>query len=210
MPSAARSAAILKPESRRSPQFNTDFGKAYVHGNVVEGNDQVTADNWDGGVQVDREDGYDPKVILPAVRINKPYPHSYLEIQPAGAAYEHVLANAGATRPRRDAVDERVVNMVRTGTVSYEEGQGIITDVNQVGGYPEYQGEPYADADNDGMPDDWESRYGLDPNDSADAAADLNGDGYTNIEEFLNGLDPTEKGRTWQSPRNYVDLFWNI
>ena len=39
-------------------------GKAYVAGNVVEGNERVTKDNWDGGVQVEREDGYDPAVIL--------------------------------------------------------------------------------------------------------------------------------------------------
>jgi len=178
---------ILKPESRRSPHFNTDFGKAYVAGNIVEGNDRVTADNWDGGVQVDREDGYDPAVVLPAVRINKPYPHAYLEIEPAREAYEHVLAHAGATKPRRDAVDERVVDMVRTGTVTYEQGEGIITDFSQVGGYPEYRGDPYADADSDGMPDDWESRYRLNPHEPADAAQDPNGDGYTNIEEFLNG-----------------------
>jgi hypothetical protein len=201
---------ILKPEARRSPQFNTDFGKAYVDGNIVEGNDRVTADNWDGGVQVEREDGYDPAVIRPAVRINKPYPHSYLEIQPAREAYEHVLANAGATKPRRDAVDERIVNMVRTGTVTYKKGKGIITDVSQVGGYPEYSGEPYADADSDGMPDAWEKRYSLNANDPDDAATDLNGDGYTNIEEFLNGLDPTERGRKWPAPRTFVDLFWNL
>ena len=31
---------------------------------------------------------------------------------------------------------------------------GIITDVSQVGGYPEYKGTPYKDSDNDGMPDE--------------------------------------------------------
>ncbi|HEX6963868.1 MAG TPA: hypothetical protein VF175_18520, partial [Lacipirellula sp.] len=201
---------ILKPEARRDKNFNTDFGKAYVAGNVVEGNERVTRDNWDGGVQVEREDGYDPAVILPAVRSKRPYPHSYLEIQPAKEAYEFVLVNAGATKPKRDAVDKRIVHMVRTGTVTYEEGKGIITDVSQVGGYPEYGGQPYADADSDGMPDEWETRYGLNANDPQDAAADPNGDGYTNIEEFLYGLDPTEQGRQWKSPRTFVDLFWNL
>jgi hypothetical protein len=200
---------ILKPVARRDKHFNTDFGKAYVNGNVVEGNDRVTADNWDGGVQVEGP-GYDQAAILKAVRINKPYPHAFLDIQPAREAYASVLKNAGATKPRRDAVDERVVNMVRTGTVTYQQGKGIITDVSQVGGYPEYRGEPYADADNDGMPDAWETRYGLNPKDAADASADKNGDGYTNVEEFLNGTDPTEPGRKWPAPRTFVDLFWNI
>jgi hypothetical protein len=85
--------------------------------------------------------------------------------------------------------------------------KGIITDVNQVGGYPEYLGEPYADADNDGMPDDWESKHALDPKDPADAANDQNGDGYTNIEDFLNGLDPNGPKVDWPSPRTYIDQF---
>lgn len=217
---------LLKPDGR------PNFGKAYVAGNVVEGNAAVTEDNWDGGVQVDREDGYDPAVELPKIKADEPYPHAYIEIEPALEAYEFVLANAGATRPKRDAVDERVVHMVRTGQVTAKsdgsiadelsrvgyspqviEGieemveRGIITDVDQVGGYPEYRGEPYADADSDGMPDEWETKYGLDPHDASDAASDLNGDGYTNIEDFLNGLVPAAPKQDWPTPRTYVDQF---
>ena len=195
---------LLKPEARRDKVFNKDFGKAYVAGNIVEGNERVTRDNWDGGVQVEREDGYDPAEILPKVRSEKPYPHAYLEIEPADEAYETVLANAGATKPSRDAVDERIVNMVRTGTVTYEAGDGIITDVSQVGGYPAYKGTPYKDSDGDGIPDEWETRHGLNPNDTSDAAKDLNGDGYTNIEKYLNGLDPS-KHVDWRDPKNNVD-----
>ena len=88
--------------------------------------------------------------------------------------------------------------------------KGIITDISQVGGYPEYHGEPYADADSDGMPDDWETKHGLNPNDASDAAGDLNGDGYTNIEDFLNGLDPTAPKRDWPAPRTYRDLFEGV
>jgi pectate lyase len=200
---------LLKPEARRSKEFNTDFGKAYVAGNVVEGNDTVTRDNWADGVQVEGS-GYNAAEILPKVRVDKPYPHSYLAIQPAVEAYEYVLANAGATRPKRDPVDERVINMVRTGKVTYEAGQGIITDISQVGGYPEYKGEPYQDSDNDGMPDAWEIKYGLDPHDPSDAALDLNGDGYTNIEEFLNGRDPAGPKTAWPTPRTYVDQFGDV
>ena len=47
--------------------------------------------------------------------------------------------------------------------------QGIITDISQVGGYPVYKGKPYKDADGDGMPDKWEIKYGLNPDDPDDA-----------------------------------------
>lgn len=49
-----------------------------------------------------------------------------------------------------------------------------------------------ADTDDDGMPDAWESRYGLNPADASDSAMDKDGDGYPNVEEYLNGTDPTE------------------
>ncbi|MBN1607999.1 MAG: hypothetical protein JW940_15300 [Polyangiaceae bacterium] len=46
---------------------------------------------------------------------------------------------------------------------------------------------PPQDSDRDGMPDDWESTRGLDPN-SPDDAGDDDADGYTNIEEYLSCL----------------------
>lgn len=48
------------------------------------------------------------------------------------------------------------------------------------------------DDDNDGMPDEFEVLYGLNPFDSADANEDLDGDGSTNLEEFLSNTDPTD------------------
>jgi hypothetical protein len=171
----------------------------------VHGNDKVTADNWAGGVQV--ESIGDASTILANLRATKPYPHAYLDIQAAEVAYESVLANAGATLPRRDAVDERIVRMVRTGQVTYKEGKGIITDIAQVGSYPEYRGRSYSDSDGDGMPDAWETKHGLNPSDASDASGDLNDDGYTNIEDFINGLDPRSPKRDWAAPRTYVDLW---
>ena len=37
----------------------------------------------------------------------------------------------------------------------------------------------YQDSDLDGMPDPWEAKYGLDPNDSSDASSDRDNDGVT-------------------------------
>ena len=81
---------------------------------------------------------------------------------------------------------------------------GIITDIKQVGGYPEYKGKPYKDSDNDGIPDAWEIKYGLNPNAPSDANGDLSGDGYTNIEKYINGIDPTKKVN-WKDPKNNYD-----
>ena len=41
------------------------------------------------------------------------------------------------------------------------------------------------------MPDEWESRYGLDPNDPSDAASDQDNDGVTAFDEFLAGTIPS-------------------
>jgi hypothetical protein len=196
---------VLKPDGRRPGPDKTltrEWGKAYVGGNVVAGNDAVTADNWAGGVQIDGDD--DPKVILPRVKVEKPFPMPPVPVQTAAEAYAAVLENAGATLPRRDSVDRRIIEQVRTGKVPPESKQGVITDVKQAGGYPEYRGDPVKDTDRDGMPDDWERKHGLDPNDPSDAAKDATGDGYTNIEKYLNGLDPA-KAVDWKDLSNNRD-----
>ena len=49
------------------------------------------------------------------------------------------------------------------------------------------------DTDHDGMPNDWEKKYGFNPNDPADAAKDADGDGFTNLEEYKAETDPKDK-----------------
>ncbi len=48
------------------------------------------------------------------------------------------------------------------------------------------------DLDGDGIPDAWETSYGLDPTDATDALADPDGDGRTNLDEYLNSTNPLE------------------
>ncbi len=81
---------------------------------------------------------------------------------------------------------------------------GIITHPAQMGGYPEYKGEPRVDSDNDGMPDAWEVANGLNPNDASDANGDCTGDGYTNIEKYINAI-PTDVKIDWRDLKNNYD-----
>jgi hypothetical protein len=202
---------ILKPEAGRDTANKSNYGKAYVNGNIVEGNEKVTADNWAGGVQLE-DNGKDAGLYTEAIRVNEPMAMASVVTLTAKDAYNYVLQHAGASLPKRDAVDARIVEEVKTGKIIYAENaksfagkfikrrlpedsykQGIITHPDQVGGYPEYKGTPYKDADNDGMPDAWEKKNGLNPNSAADAVqAAKSKSGYTNIEEYLNSLVPMQ------------------
>ena len=197
---------ILKPESGRDKTNSEQFGKAFVNGNIMEGSEAVTKDNWAGGVQV--RNLPDAGEFTSQIRVDKPFPMPKVTIMTAKEAYSYVLEHAGATLPKRDAVDDRIVKQVRENKIYYTEGgkthigdqyikrrlpadsykMGIITHPSQVGGYPEYKGTPYKDSDNDGMPDSWETAHKLNTHDAADAVKDRDGDGYTNIEEFINSV----------------------
>ena len=49
-----------------------------------------------------------------------------------------------------------------------------------------------ADSDNDGMPDDWEQLYGLNPSDPSDANEDTDRDGMSNLKEYIAGTNPKD------------------
>jgi len=213
---------ILKPESGYMEPKT--FGRAYVSGNFVVGSPEVSANNWNGGVQIEDRSFEDSKDYLELIKQDKPFEMPQFNIMKAEDAYEFVLNNVGATLPKRDAVDARVINYVRTGEIKSKDGleniigkeyikrrlpadsykKGIITSIEQVGGYPDYKGKPYKDSDGDGISNAWEKKYGLNPNDASDANKDLNGDGYTNIEKYMNGIDPTTKV-DWTKSENNSD-----
>jgi pectate lyase len=186
---------IVKVDRRFHDPNNNGVGRWFVAGNFLVGDRRITTDNWAGGVQYAREQVVKGEK-LPAptereARAAAPFPAPPITQHTAEEAYELVLAHAGATLPVRDAVDARVIEIVRTGKPTYQDG--IIVHQDNVGGWPEYEGGPAEqDSDHDGMPDWWEVKYGLNPRDPSDAAQDKDGDGYTNLEEYLNGTDPTQ------------------
>ena len=83
----------------------------------------VNQDNWRGmGYYSERE----------TVAATEPFPAPPVTTEPAPLAYEHVLNDVGATLPRRDAVDERIVREAREGTGH------IINWVRDAGGCPNF------------------------------------------------------------------------
>lgn len=164
----------------------TDTADAIYHvaDNVVEGNEDVAKDN---GRLFDRLEFKGKRLVT---RATKPFPAPEIKTTSAASALAEVLEGVGATRPVRDAVDQRIIRSVR------ERDGTIIDSPKQVGGWPEYRpASAPADSDDDGLPDQWERKHHLNPNDPADANADRDGDGYTNIEEFLNDTDPAVVSR---------------
>jgi hypothetical protein len=127
--------------------------------------------------------------------VSAPFPAAPVTTMDALQAYDRVLNDAGANQgldcdgnfvPRRDVIDARIVSEVKDGTGK------VIDDPSQVGGWLTIPAATACgDSDHDGMPDAWEEKYGLNPNDPSDASTDANENGYVNIEEFLNGTRPT-------------------
>lgn len=148
--------------------------RIFIDGNVMDGSPEVTADNWKGVGDV-----ANPESVLtePVQMPNPPVPDS------AEAAYEKVLASAGAILPKRDAIDARVVQEVK------DRGGRHINSQKEVGGYLEFPENvsTLADDDHDGMPNDWETANGLNPIDAADRNG-IHASGYTNLEHYLNGI----------------------
>jgi len=168
-------ARIAKPSSRGAD----DNGSWHVADNYVDGVPEVTADNLLGM----HGNGF--------TRLDAPWEAMPIRQQSAKDAYLAVLDRAGCSLPRRDSVDARIIEEVRTGAAVHGRN-GIITTPDDVGGWPNLQvAEAPQDSDQDGMPDEWELKFKLNPQDAADGAQDADKDGYTNVEEYLNGTDPT-------------------
>ncbi|WP_181469964.1 pectinesterase family protein [Paenibacillus sp. MDMC362] len=148
-------------------------GSYYIDGNVMDGYPEYTQDNWSG---VHKYPNY-VKLETPASFANP------LPTESAEEAYAAVMQSAGATLPKRDAVDARIIHDVihRTGM--------HINSQNEVGGYPleEPVRSSLEDDDHDGMPNDWEIARGLDPIDPSDRNL-ANEEGYTKLELYLNSI----------------------
>jgi len=158
------------------------ISKWYVSDNYVSGHPELTKDNWSGAVLFQHEG-----TSIEKNRVDTPFENANYMTRDAPLAYLEVLNHAGVTVPRRDVVDKRVIEDVRTGRATF--GNGIIDQVEQVGGWPELltYGVPL-DSDSDGMPDEWEMKEGLNIHDPSDRFGIKQGEVYDNLERYLNEL----------------------
>jgi hypothetical protein len=203
------------------------WGKYYVDGNVNTKHDKVTNDNWTYGMynQIGDNDGTYTKKTRDTIRIEKPIAFVYTTTHTADLAYEQVLAYAGASL-HRDAIDELMVSDTRNGEGTYTGSglaKGLINsqdDLKPAGApadwsaWPELkQGVVPVDTDQDGMPDEWETANGLNPNSAADGKTytlDSEKRWYTNLEVYLNSLveDIMKAGNA--EAENAVDEYYPV
>jgi pectate lyase len=183
---------IVNPTRQEKPPV--DYGKFYVAGNYVDGAPDVTRNNWLGIHMGNKGTDYDKREAV----VRKPFAVIPIAAQSAKDAFEAVLAHAGASLPARDTLDQRIIENVRKRT-------GKIIDVQ--GGYPHgtaYEATTQAwpalrslpspkDTDGDGMPDEWEKKHGLNPENAADAVEYTINKQYTNIEVYINSLAEQQK-----------------
>ena len=111
---------FIKSESRSEHLFPyKQYGRIYASGNVMEGNEAVTRDNWAGGIQIADDTDRIPNLEKSMMCSNEPFAMPHLTIMDAGRAYSWVLDNAGATLPVRDEVDRKIIEEVSTGKAFY-------------------------------------------------------------------------------------------
>ena len=163
-------------------------GKFYVVNNTMYGSSTVTADNWSGVYPDESSKKEQCKSML---RFS--FDYCMTKEQTAQEAYDAVLAKVGCSL-KRDAVDARIVDEVQKGTYTYSGSNGstggLIDTPADVGGWPEYTGTKdfSLDTDKDGIPNEWETLHGLDPEDPKDARATTLSKPYLNLEVYLNDI----------------------
>ena len=193
-------------DSRWAPQNSTVWSAAELN--------KVNADNYYGAQSGSASRGINltGSNFTTYTLTELPYTLSGMEYESADEAYQKVVNQAGASLPRYDEVDQRLIDEAagridpQYAGASLPNEKGIIDapDDIQLSEHDTYvvdgvtytnfpflgmrEGDRYiVDADCDGMPNAYEDEMGFDKYDPSDGAA-LASNGYTNVENYLNGI----------------------
>lgn len=146
----------------------------WLEGNVMTSSETVTSNNWEGSTKAQSIAGANARWEEGLT--------SLTVTENANDAYTTVIEKAGCSLSR-DEVDLRIVKDVKENT-----GR-LIDKPSDVGGWPELSSEStIVDTDKDGMPDEWEKKYGLDPVNRRDARLKTLVEGHMNYEVYLNDI----------------------
>jgi parallel beta helix pectate lyase-like protein len=128
-------------------------------------------------------------------RVTTPHTAPSITATPRAQMETTLKAKVGATVPKRDALDTRLVSELTARTGNYgRRGEPFPTlaNCNGISTTPPCTAAP-VDTDHDGMPDAWEDAHGLNKNSPADGPATAT-NGYTNLENYLNELAGDDTG----------------
>jgi hypothetical protein len=177
----------------------------FQQGNLLDGD----GDRRHNGILVGRAGdirrtfrNFDQRDVLRGATHGKPF--NFFEtvaaaVLPADEAYARVVRSAGASLTR-DAIDVRIVDSLvhRTGSLldsqeTFRDAAGVLPGIDDL---PTARRASDFDTDGDGMPNEFETRHGLAPDDPADGnGTNLSDMGYTNLEVYLNSLVEQASGR---------------
>ena len=178
--SSSKRYRIIQPYGTDS----TKAGRFFISGNYVDGYPAITTDNWSGSAVSPNT----ASLTLASIKSDTVFVCPAITTTLPDVAYTDVLAKAGATLPKRDSIDARIIKDALNRTASMGANGMVDTFYNHYT-YPTYaSGTPAVDSDHDGMPDAWEIANGLNPNDPSDGSGDYDHTGYTNLEKYLNEL----------------------
>ncbi len=165
----------------------SDDSRMFQQGNVFEGAASADGNGFVAFKQGSNSNGTAKAMPTAEVcLVQKPFEVAPVETQSAQDAYPMVLERAGATLPKRDAVDARILDDVKNRTGK------LINSQQDVGGWPELKSaDVKPDSDRDGIPDEWEKANGLNPNDATDGSR-IAADGFSNLEHYLNSIVPAK------------------
>jgi pectate lyase len=153
------------------------YNRSYFSGNYYNG--KLPENQW--SLVKFRKSWTDEEIS--AYKQTNPFEAGLVKKEDAKSAYQRVLETGGAILPKRDIVDTRIVNDVRNRTGK------IIKSQEDVGGWPVLISKTApTDTDHDGMPDLWETKHGLNPQ-NADDRNKVGEDGYTMLEKFMNNIN---------------------
>ena len=181
-----------KPFIEGNERFRT-----YLNGNMYDNNKNGILD----GHLLQREEWSGEPTILSTP--SSLHPHIYSQTS-ATEAYNYVVKYVGASLPARDQVDAYLIDeLTSLGTKGTIIGKQSDTQQFPIGGCGTFKtGTLPLDTDGDGMPDEFEDKWGLDKNNPKDAVEEA-ANGYTNIENYAFSLEyPEEYEKAWKESNN--------